>query len=394
MRFNSKRAMAFLFVDLWLLGAGAGTVSALPHQSEEPPEQGVADAPTVRISPSDLVIYRELSATVEVQAEGMTDLAGFDLELFFNSQLVEAMSVSEGSFLRGGNGLTFSARSKIDNLNGIVSLAVGRMTPGGVSGKGTLAKIRLQAKQPGAGTLTLINLKLVNTAAKEIQAQRLHATITAPETPTWDVNGDGFVNIFDIVLVGQHFGQSSPEDVSVDVNRDGVVNIFDLVLVGKHYGEFIPSAAPAARAAVVVQPPDGNRNAVKRALAALQAAPGLPGRDIAIETLRTWLLETRPTVVAETRLLDNYPNPFNPETWIPYQLAVEAEVVVSIYDSRGTLARRFALGQQPPGYYVARARALRWDGRSETGERVSSGLYFYELRAGDYAAVKPMVVVK
>ena len=93
-------------------------------------------------------------------------------------------------------------------------------------------------------------------------------------------------------------------------------------------------------------------------------------------------------------LLQNYPNPFNPETWIPYQLAHDAEVQISIYDISGKMVRRLNLGHQKAGYYVDRNKATYWDGKSETGEQVSSGLYFYQLRAGDFTSVKRLVILK
>ena len=95
-----------------------------------------------------------------------------------------------------------------------------------------------------------------------------------------------------------------------------------------------------------------------------------------------------------TQLLQNYPNPFNPETWLPYQLAADALVDIQIYDMRGQLVRRLDLGHQSAGYYDSRHRAAHWDGQNETGEFVSSGLYFYQLRAGDYTATRRMVILK
>ena len=98
--------------------------------------------------------------------------------------------------------------------------------------------------------------------------------------------------------------------------------------------------------------------------------------------------------VKQTRLLQNYPNPFNPETWIPYQLATEADVDVIIYDSGGQLVRTLELGSQPPGLYLTQEKAAYWDGRSDTGEWVSSGTYFYRLQAGGYSAAKKMIILK
>ena len=95
-----------------------------------------------------------------------------------------------------------------------------------------------------------------------------------------------------------------------------------------------------------------------------------------------------------TALLTNYPNPFNPETWIPYQLREAADVQISIYDPRGVLVRQLSLGHQVAGQYVSRSRAAFWDGRNEVGEPVASGLYFYTLTAGDFSATRKMLIVK
>ena len=97
---------------------------------------------------------------------------------------------------------------------------------------------------------------------------------------------------------------------------------------------------------------------------------------------------------AETQLLRNYPNPFNPETWIPYQLDAAAEVKLTIYDVKGELVRRLDLGYQQPGYYINRAKAAYWDGRNDFGQRVVTGVYFYQLQASDYSATRRMVILK
>ena len=95
-----------------------------------------------------------------------------------------------------------------------------------------------------------------------------------------------------------------------------------------------------------------------------------------------------------TALLTNYPNPFNPETWIPYQLQTAADVLISIYDTRGVLVRQLSLGHQVAGHYLSRSRAAYWDGRNEVGEPVASGLYFYTLTAGDFTATRKMLILK
>ena len=96
----------------------------------------------------------------------------------------------------------------------------------------------------------------------------------------------------------------------------------------------------------------------------------------------------------KTMLLPNYPNPFNPETWIPYRLAADVDVQISIYESKGVLVRQLNLGHQPAGFYTGRGHAAYWDGRNQNAESVGSGVYFYQLDAGDYSQVRRMVVVK
>ena len=98
--------------------------------------------------------------------------------------------------------------------------------------------------------------------------------------------------------------------------------------------------------------------------------------------------------VRETKLLSNYPNPFNPETWIPYQLAETADVSIKIYDISGRLVRTLSVGFKPVGYYLTRERAAYWDGRNETGESVSSGVYFLRFVAGNFTATQRLVIVK
>ena len=96
----------------------------------------------------------------------------------------------------------------------------------------------------------------------------------------------------------------------------------------------------------------------------------------------------------ETVLLSNYPNPFNPETWIPYHLATDADVTLTIYDTSGQVVRQFALGYQAAGRYQSRSRAVHWDGRNEFSEQVASGVYFYHLSAGNFSDTRKMVILK
>ncbi|RKU36193.1 hypothetical protein C6496_14250 [Candidatus Poribacteria bacterium] len=99
-------------------------------------------------------------------------------------------------------------------------------------------------------------------------------------------------------------------------------------------------------------------------------------------------------VVEQTSLLANYPNPFNPETWIPYHLATDTHVEIHIYDTRGSLVRSLALGHQRAGIYTSQSRAAYWDGRNDVGERVASGVYFYQLQANNVSLLGKMLILK
>jgi len=93
-------------------------------------------------------------------------------------------------------------------------------------------------------------------------------------------------------------------------------------------------------------------------------------------------------------LLPNYPNPFNPETWIPYQIREPADVMIRLYNAKGQLVRTLDLGQRAAGFYLGHTRAAHWDGHNDAGEKVASGIYFYQIKAGDFSATRRMLIVK
>jgi hypothetical protein len=99
-------------------------------------------------------------------------------------------------------------------------------------------------------------------------------------------------------------------------------------------------------------------------------------------------------VTALAALLANFPNPFNPETWIPYDLSVATKVEVMIYASSGQLVRKLDLGHKSAGSYREQDKSAYWDGKNEAGEFVGSGIYFYTIKAGDFVATRKMVMMK
>ena len=210
------------------------------------------------------------------------------------------------------------------------------------------------------------------------------------QIPAWDVNRDGETNILDLILVGQDFGKPRATNARTDVNKDGKRNISDLVLVAQHLGEL--SGVSAAPSALVIDSIGLDPAVIRGWIAQAQIEnDGSLAFQQGIANLERLLALMTPR---ETQLLANYPNPFNPETWVPYQLSQPAEVTLHIYTVGGTLVRTLNLGHQPTGLYHQRSRAAYWDGENELGEPVASGVYFYTLTAGDFTATRKMLIMK
>ena len=249
--------------------------------------------------------------------------------------------------------------------------------------------------------------------------------VTGTGTSNLDVNGDGQVNVIDLAIVALFYGTRVPVGVSLpaDVNADGVVDLSDLIAVaegidaaGGGLNQLAPWEVEAALLAAVEQAAEieavagapeqvgtprtavslsirfASKN-VADALAAVRTDVRFQKDFVVLEAFLALLTEL--TVIPETTaLLPNYPNPFNPETWIPYHLSKDTEVIVKIYDIRGVVVRELMLGHQRAGVYQSRSRAAYWDGRNNSGEPVASGVYFYTLTAGDFTATRKMLIAK
>ena len=213
---------------------------------------------------------------------------------------------------------------------------------------------------------------------------------TASKTPAYDVNKDGQISILDLILVGQDFGKSRSTNARTDVNKDGKRNISDLILVARHLGEI--TGIPGAPSALAISSMGLDPAVIRTWISQAQIEnDGSLAFQQGIANLQQLLASLTPE---RTALLTNYPNPFNPETWIPYQLSEPAEVTLRIYAVSGTLVRTLNLGHQPAGIYHQRSRAAYWNGKNELGESVASGVYFYTLTADDFTATRKMLIMK
>ena len=238
-----------------------------------------------------------------------------------------------------------------------------------------------------------------NTQLVEQLSQQLHdgwkaampgstdQTIVRQPLP-WDINDDGIVDIRDLIIVSNDFGSETPIYPKSDANKDGSVDIIDLILIASHLGQSSNPAAPST--------PDSlhSRHILMIHEWLTEARSADNGSYIFQEGL-TNLENLLSSVIPEkTVLLPNYPNPFNPETWIPYDLAEDAEVDIHIYNLKGESMRRLSIGFQTAGTYRTRDRAAHWDGRNNIGELVASGIYFYTLQVGTIKTTRQMVILK
>ena len=335
---------------------------------------------------SEMPIHIGDTFTFDVRADSVSNLAGWQFDLDFDPAVLEANGVREGDFLKSDGGATFFQSGRIDNSAGKISgLIAGRISEGGASGSGSLLQVEFTAKSEGETELAHENFEFGSITGANIPASPLELRITVEERlVTGDVNRDGRVSILDLILVAQQLGKKVAPNSPVDVNGDGIVNIFDLTLVAQG---IVGAAAPAVATGRV------NTATIEAWIAEAHLADdGSIAFRQGIQNLENLLASL--IIPQETALHANYPNPFNPETWIPYQLAIPAEVALTIYGMNGGVVRRLEVGHQAAGTYQSRNRALYWDGRNRDGEWVASGLYFYTLRAGEFTATRRMLIRK
>ncbi len=267
------------------------------------------------------------------------------------------------------------------------------------NGDGTLATLTFKIGDFKPSTLTLSQVYLVDSDGKRWEATTENGEVTIPDEPeepiSGDINRDGVVDILDLTIVAARFGQRGQN--SADISGDGLVDIVDLVLVAAAFTDEAAAPSVYPQASELLTAAD-----VRQWLTQAQELHLTdPNFERGIDFLEQLLTVLTPT---ETTLLPNYPNPFNPETWIPYRLAEDAFVTLTIYDQTGQVVRTLDVGHRIAAVYENRSKAIYWDGRNESGEQVASGVYFYHLSAGrsglsvphrsDFSATRKMLILK
>ena len=343
------------------------------------PTTTVTDA-AVSISPASVAspaVGQQLQLSLKII--GGEAVAGYQATVQFDRTVLRYVSSANGDYLPAG---AFFVEPTVEG--NLVKLNAASLA-GESTGDGTLATFTFEVIAVKGSTLTLFDVLLTNSAGEAFVPTVENAEITESTQSKGDVNGDGIVNILDLVLVASNLGKTGQN--ASDINGDGLVNIQDLVLVAGALGTSAaaPSLHPQALEMLTA-------TEVKQWLSEAQQLGLIDATSLrGILFLQQLLVSLTPK---ETTLLPNYPNPFNPETWIPYRLANDTDVRISIYDINGALVRQLDLGYQRAGYYTDRSRAAYWDGRNEFGEPVASGVYFYRLTAGDFSATRRMLIRK
>ena len=290
---------------------------------------------TVSISPSSVLspdVGEQLTFSLNI-ANGV-NIAGYQATVLFDRTALRLVDSTEGDYL-AADGIFL----RDGGVFGEVTLVANALEAS--NGAGTLATLTFKVRDFKASTLILSQVYLVDSDGTRWEATTQNGAVTIPPEPAeetvGDINRDGVVDILDLTIVGARLGQRGQN--SADLNGDGLVDIVDLVLVASEFGgeAAAPSLYPQALELLTAADVQGWLSQAQQL--ALTDPTYLRG----ITVLEQFLAALTPK---ETVLLPNYPNPFNPETWIPYRLAEDAFVTLTIYDQSGQIVRTLDVGHR------------------------------------------------
>ena len=367
-------------VLVWDVPTSTDLISSEPTPTESTSTDTVVSLkPAVVQSPA---VGEELTVTLSI-VNG-ENVAGYQANLIFDTTALRYVSGNYGAYLPAGS---FHIPLSVDGNR--VTLAATALAESR-SGSGELASVTFEVLEVKASMLTLSQVSLVAPDGEKSAPRLENAQITPvePDQILGDANRDGILNIQDLVLIASRFGETGENEA--DINEDNIVDIVDLVLAANEIGNAAaaPTLHPEQPATLEGLSAADVQQWLTQGVKAGIADPNYQQGILYLQHLMAALIPRA------TALLPNYPNPFNPETWIPYQLAKPAKTMVSIHAADGKLVRTLHLGELPAGVYQDKARAAYWDGRNEQNEPVASGVYFYTLTAGDFAATRKMLIRK
>ena len=390
--FDTDATLTFTVRADAIAGYNQGFTAEIPVTAIEKSNATVSISPASVVSPA---VGEQLTFSLNIA--GGENVAGYQAAVSFDDSTLHYVKSTNGDYLPADAffagpivtydwlGDTFLGEPI---WSGKVILSANTLAEAS-NGDGTLATLTFKVEDFKPSTLTLSQLYLVDSDGNRWEATTQSGAVAIPAEPAeetvGDINRDGVVDILDLTIVGARFGQRGQN--SADLNGDGLVDIVDLVLVASEFGDEAQAPSLYPQALELLSAADLRQWLSQAQQLALTDPAYLRGITV-LEQLHAALIPQ------ETVLLPNYPNPFNPETWIPYRLSHASDVDITIYDTRGMVVRRLDLGHQMAGYYTDRTKAAYWNGRNEHGESVASGIYFYQLRARDYTALRRMVIVK
>ncbi|MDE0313651.1 MAG: T9SS type A sorting domain-containing protein [Candidatus Poribacteria bacterium] len=342
---------------------------------------------TISISPNPIVsppLFELL--TVSLKIAGGENVAGFQAIVTFDDNSLDYRESAKGNYLPA-DAFFVAPTVPDDEFYPYHRVPIAATALDDVSnGNGTLATLTFEVYDVVDSKMTLSDVYIVDREGVRWEVEIEGAEVTEPAHDiVGDINRDGVVNIRDLVLVSWRFGLRGEN--RADINSDGIVDIADLVLVANELGA--DAAAPPLNSQILelLTATDVKDWLTQARQLSLTDPAYLRGITV-LEQLHKALTPKK------TALLPNFPNPFNPETWIPYHLSKDADVTLHIYAVNGTLVRSLMLGHQAAGRYQSRSRAAHWDGKNEFGEPVASGVYFYTLTSGDFSATRKMLIRK
>ncbi|MDI6791398.1 MAG: S8 family serine peptidase [bacterium] len=339
--------------------------------------------------------------------------------------------IETGSFL----GPDLVKVSKANQANSEIRVGLSRKHPaGGATGYGRIARIKFYLS-PGTELGSSISFTLSEVSAYKSNTDPIllspqGAEVTAGNLLVWpgDTDNNGIVNEADILPIGQYWlmegparsgdfpvewqGYSAaawevPEAAYADADGNGRVDEAEIAAIGLHWERKHPAPAPSPGRDILSLEIDhtGNLPAYRAMYRLLDTGQESGGAEVrgsrgeAIARMKGFLaqlieLGLKGQSPESPTLGQNYPNPLNPETYIPFSLSEPARVVIRIYNLSGQLIRALDLGESLPGTYISRTEAAYWDGKDSEGQEVSSGVYFYQLKAGDFVTTRRMIVLK